>query len=227
LAVDHNLKTILVTSANESEGKSTVAANLAIVLARGGQETILLDGDLRLPKVNRLFNLSNNRGFSELFIDNNLSYEEVIHESQVNGLSILTSGSPPPNPSELLDTKRAREIVSNLTQQTDIVVIDSPPLLAVTDAVALSQYVDGVILMVRVASTKAGMLKTAIERLRRVDANLLGILMIDIDAKAAAYDDYYFSYGEYSAYKVAAQEVDIPESKNGFHTPKSAPEKAS
>ncbi len=228
LAVDHNLKTILVTSANESEGKSTVAANLAIVLARGGQETILLDGDLRLPKVNRLFKLSNNRGFSEVFIDNNLSFEEVIQKSQIEGLSILTSGSPPPNPSELLDTKRAREIVSNLAEQTDIVVIDSPPLLAVTDAVALSQYVDGVILMVRVASTKAGMLKTAIERLRRVDANLLGILMIDIDGKAAAYDDYYFSYGEYSAYKVATtQEVDTPESKNGYRTPKTAPEKAS
>ncbi|NIP50805.1 MAG: hypothetical protein GWN00_20890, partial [Aliifodinibius sp.] len=86
----------------------------------------------------------------EVFIDNNLSFEEVIQKSQIEGLSILTSGSPPPNPSELLDTKRAREIVSNLAEQTDIVVIDSPPLLAVTDAVALSQYVDGVILMVRV-----------------------------------------------------------------------------
>lgn len=218
LAVDHNLKTILVTSANESEGKSTVAANLAVVLARGGQDTILLDGDLRLPKVNRIFNLSNNRGFSELFIDSDLDYNTVIHQSEVDGLSILTSGSPPPNPSELLDTKRARDIVGKLTENTDVVVIDSPPLLAVTDAVALSQYVDGVILMVRVASTKMGMLKTAIDRLRRVDANLLGIIMIDIDSKAAAFDDYYFSYGEYTAYKIAAENVQAPKNTNGYHS---------
>jgi capsular exopolysaccharide synthesis family protein len=218
LAVDHNLKTILVTSANESEGKSTVAANLAVVLARGGQNTILLDGDLRLPKVNRLFNLSNNRGFSELFIDSNLDYKTILHQSQVDGLSILTSGAPPPNPSELLDTKRARDIVGTLTQNTDVVVIDSPPLLAVTDAMALSQYVDGVILMVRVASTKMGMLKTAIDRLRRVDANLMGIIMIDIDGKAAAFDDYYFSYGEYTAYKVAAEDIQTPKNPNGYHS---------
>lgn len=221
LAVDHQLKTILVTSANEAEGKSTVAANLAIVLARGGQKTVLIDGDLRLPKVNRLFNLSNHRGFSELFIDDGLDFEAVVHPSEVAGLSVITSGALPPNPSELLDTNRAREIVARLKEKTDVVVIDSPPLLAVTDAVALSQYVDGVILMVRVASTKAAMLQTAVERLRRVDANLLGVLMIDIDGKAAAYDDYYFSYGEYSAYRVDPDSTTSsvePNGKSGYHS---------
>ncbi len=228
MTVDHKLKTLLVTSANESEGKSTMAANLAIVLARGGQNTVLIDGDLRLPKVNRLFNLSNNRGLSELFIDSDLDFAEVTQQSDVPGLSIITSGAKPPNPSELLDTNRAREIIAKLTETADVVVIDSPPLLAVTDAVALSQYVDGVVVTVRVTKTKGGMLKTALERLQRVNANLLGVLMVDIDKKAADYDDYYFSYGEYSAYLDQQTKVSTPDipsnGKNGHYSPSPAPE---
>lgn len=200
LTVDRKLQTLLITSANESEGKSTVAANLAITLARGGQNTILIDGDMRLPKVKQLFELSNNRGLSELFINSDLDIATITHSTNVSGLTIITSGAPPPNPSELLDTKRAREIFAELVKRADVVVIDSPPLLAVTDAVVMSQYVDGIIMTVRVTKTKGGMLNTALGRLKRVNANLLGVLLVDIDNKAANYDDYYFSYGEYSAY---------------------------
>lgn len=201
-SVDKPFKTLLVTSPSPSEGKSTTAANLSAVIAQGGRKTILFDGDLRRPKVHTLFDSSNAEGVSGLFIEESLdTIDNIIQPTQVNNLSTVVSGPLPPNPSELLDTQKARDILDALVQRSDTVVIDAPPLVNLTDALALAQYVDGVIIVFRVGQTQMALAKKAVNRLRRVNANIIGAILVDIDDKASRfdygyYDDRYFHYYE-------------------------------
>src|SRR5581483_3877479 len=122
---------LLVTSAGPDEGKTTTAANLAITLAQGGKRVVLVDSDLRRPSIHKLFGLANNVGLSTLFRENAPRLEDALQPTSITGLRVLTSGQMPPNPAELLDSKRFNEIVSQLRADTDMVVLDSAPCLAV------------------------------------------------------------------------------------------------
>lgn len=197
-SVDRPLRTILITSAEPEEGKSTVASNLAVVLANGGESVILIDGDLRRPNLHKAFNLSNLFGTSRLFIEAlEESFESTLQSTNSPSLRVVTSGPIPPNPSELLDTRRAQEIVTYAAEHADKVLIDAPPIVALTDSLALSQHVDGVLLVLRAGKTPQTALLHAVERLRRVDANLIGLVAADADTRSARYAGYYRDYSYY------------------------------
>lgn len=196
--VGHTLRKVLVTSVQPGEGKTTTAANLAVVLASGGQRVILVDGDLRRPRVHALFGLPNRSGLSDAFI----SAEGVgayLQDTPVANLRVLVSGALPPNPAELLDNPRTQEILDELVTQADIVIVDAPPALELTDAIALSRYVDGVIFVARVARTRLDAAKRVVQKLRSLGAYVIGAVLVDVDGRAAAYGGYYY-YSNYQDY---------------------------
>lgn len=199
--IDAPLKTLLVTSASPSDGKSSVAANLATVIAQSEKTVVVVDGDMRRPTMHKVFKLSNRLGLSDYFIRTPDKMTGVVKKTSVTGLSIITSGSLPPNPSELLGSTKMHDIVSLLARHFDMVILDSPPLLAVTDALILAKSVDGVILVVDPKKTKRGAIHQAIEQLQRIDARLLGVVLNNVKVKRSSYyynREYYYSkhYGK-------------------------------
>jgi non-specific protein-tyrosine kinase len=203
--VEAQLRTLLVTSPSPKDGKSTVAANLAVVLAQGGQRVALLDADLRRPYLHNQFGLLNQDGMSSLFLgpqklaDEPYDLDEKLQLTETPGLRVLTSGRLPPNPAELLGSEKMLRIIGQALEISDMVLIDSPPVLAVTDAAVLAPHVDGVVLVVKPGETKLAACRQAVEQLRRVGANLLGVVFNDVDVKRLhyyhPYKDYYASYG--------------------------------
>jgi non-specific protein-tyrosine kinase len=195
-SVDAPLRTLLVTSALPQEGKTTTAGNLAIVFAQGGSRVLLVDGDLRKPGLDGLFGLSNEFGLTTLFRDEAATVTEVTRETELDNLKIVTSGPLPPNPAELLSSKRWLTILERLKAEADLVVIDSPPLQAVTDAALLAAVVDGTVLVIHARRTRRGAVRQAREALARSGGNILGVVMNRL--KKREYDQNYYSY--YSAY---------------------------
>lgn len=199
--IDSPLKTLLVTSPSPADGKSSVADNLATVLAQNDKNVVVVDGDMRRPTIHKIFKLSNRLGLSDYFLRAPEKMSGVVKKTPVNNLSIITSGSLPPNPSELLSSTKMRDVVTLLAKHFDMVILDSPPLLAVTDALVLTKIVDGVILVVDPKKTKRAGIRQAIEQLQRVDARLLGVVLNNIKIKRSSYyynREYYYSkhYGK-------------------------------
>jgi capsular exopolysaccharide synthesis family protein len=191
---------ILVTSANPSEGKSLTAANLAVVMAQAGHSTLLVDADLRKPVQHRIFGLSRRRGLTNLFLETELngaghfenqSLEEFFQPTALPGLSIVTSGPIPPNPSELLGSAKMKAILDAFSARFDYVIFDSPPILAVTDSVILATQVDSVALVVNVGQTRRAQLKRAVRRLHEVNAKLIGTTLNRLSRKSDVYNYYY------------------------------------
>ena len=208
---DSEVRSILITSAAPGEGKSTLSSNLATVMAQGGKRTILIDSDLRKPKQHRTFGVMNMQGLSNLFLGSaNNSVDVAIAPTAVDSLSLIPSGSLPPNPSELLYSRRAGEIIQLAEQAADIVVIDAPPVTIMTDAIALARHVDGVILVVRFGQTKQRTLIQAVESLRQIDAKILGFVLTDVGNKDGRYG-YYYQYRYASQYESYYEvETDAP-----------------
>jgi len=198
--VDAPLRRILVTSAMPQDGKTTVASNLAVVLAQGDKKTLLIDADLRRPTVQMQFGLLNRIGLSDLFVRPLDASSSVIQSITVPGLSVITSGGLPPNPSELLTSKMMGQILDRLNQVFDLIVIDSPPVLTVTDAAALAPAMDGVILVVKPGTTKMSAFQQALEQLRGVGAHVLGVVLNEVNPASRKYGYYYNRY--YSNYYV-------------------------
>jgi non-specific protein-tyrosine kinase len=173
--IDRAIKTILVTSSLPREGKTTVAANLAVAFAQAGRRTVLVDADLRRPDLHRFFAVGNGKGLTNLLRSEDDSVEDVAVGTEEANLRIVTSGPPPPNPAELLASGRMREILEQLvTLRAEVVVIDSPPINIVTDAAVLAGNVDGVILVVDAGRTSRAAARQACEALTKVGARLLG-----------------------------------------------------
>lgn len=201
-SVDHPLHTLLVTSPSPEDGKSTVAANLGISLAQSGRRVTVMDADLRRPQVHKNFALINRVGITSLFVQSHLQLDGALQETGYANLSALTSGNLPPNPAELLGSERMVEIMRLVGEQSDIIIIDSPPVMAVTDAAVLAPRVDGVLLVVKPGTTKLAACKQAVEQLHRVGANILGVILNDIEInrsgyKYAYYKGYYYTYHRY------------------------------
>ena len=184
---------IVVASPGPADGKSTTVANLAITFAQQGQRTLLIDADLRRAVLDKGFGVGRSPGLTELIIGEN-TFDDVVHETSVPNLSIVASGRFPPNPAELLGSTRMQEILHEAKARFDVVLLDSPPLLAVTDAAVLSTMVDGVVLVIRTERTKRDAVRRALGHIRSVRGRLLGGVLNDVDMRSGAY---YGSYGHY------------------------------
>lgn len=187
LGVDRQVRTIQVTSPLLGDGKSTVAGNLAIALARTGTRVIALTADLRRPRLHEFFGLPNEKGFTSV-LNRVVPLQQVIQQVPgIPGLKLVASGPTCSNPSELLLSRRAAEIIRVLEDQCDVLLIDCPPVLPVTDAVALSQQVQATILVVKAGMTSRRDLQRTVEILRQVDAPLLGTVVNDISSHHSGY----------------------------------------
>jgi non-specific protein-tyrosine kinase len=194
-SVDQPLRTLLITSPTPSEGKSTVAVNLGVVIAQGGKRVALIDADLRRPNVHKLLDLSNVQGLSDLFVQEHVSLDGTLQKTKTADLFVMTSGALPPNPAELLGSEKMYEIIRQVKEQTDLLVIDSPPVIAVTDSAVLAPRVDGVLLVFKPGVTHLAAARQAVEQLQRLGANLLGAVLNEVDLKGSRY--YYYHYKSY------------------------------
>ena len=200
-SVDLPLRRILVTSSTPQEGKTTISANLAVVLAQGEKKSVLMDADMRRPTVHQKFGLMNRLGLSSLFVRSLDNLPAAIQTASVSGLAIITSGSLPPNPAELLTSRRMKEIMDRLNQDYDLIVIDTPPVLTVTDAVALAPGLDGVIIVAVPGMTRLSALRQTLEQLQTVGARVLGIVLNQVNPSSRKYGYYYHRYySKYSHY---------------------------
>jgi non-specific protein-tyrosine kinase len=203
-SVDIPLTTIMVTSPTPRDGKTTVIANLGVVLAQGKHQVAIIDADMRIPNQHNVFNLSNNYGLTDALIQSEIHVDGNMRHTEVPNLSVLTSGDLPHNPSELMSSNRMVELIQQLAERVDVILIDTPPVMAVTDPVILSTRVDGVIIVVRPGITKLGTTIHTVEQLRQVGANLLGVVLNDVENKSKRYatssNGYYYGYGKYDDY---------------------------
>lgn len=191
--LDAPLKTILVTSSGPSEGKSTTVANLAITMAQMGTKTILIDSDLRRPVLHSIFNSQRAPGLTN-YLAGNVPWKEIVQETPIENLSLLTCGVLPPNPSELLGSKKMRMLLEELKEKYDMILFDSPPVIAVTDAAVLSTLLDGVVLVSSSGSTSREALLRAITLLENVKGRLIGGVLnkIKVESVYGSYHYYYY-----------------------------------
>jgi succinoglycan biosynthesis transport protein ExoP len=195
-AIDQELKEVVVTSADLGEGKSRTAANLAIVLAEAGHKTLLIDADFRRPSQHRIFGRIRNVGLSNLIVQDVPETEAITAVEAVPNLWLLTSGPTPPNPSELLGSGRMRELMAKLRSHFTYVIVDTPPVNAVTDASILAAAANGTLLVVEQGRTTFPALKHAKQMLDRVGAHTLGAVMNKVRASAGSYA---YAYGYYAS----------------------------
>jgi non-specific protein-tyrosine kinase len=193
-SVDTPSRNILVTSSIPGEGRSTTAANLAIVMAQAGHDVLLVDADLRRPNQQDLFNVPSSLGLTSLLLEFDATKEDeetetliddVVQVTRVDGLQLLASGPIPPNPSELLGSTKMKMLLSRLVDQYDFVILDSPAVLLATDAAILSVHADATLLVARAGKSRKVDLQQAAEKLREVNANLMGCVLNRVSAKQA------------------------------------------
>jgi capsular exopolysaccharide synthesis family protein len=192
-SIDEKLQVLMVSSAGPGEGKSTTITNLAVTFAQSEKKVVLIDADLRKPTAHHTFSISNRLGLSTV-ISQQCSLEEVIQVSEVPNLDIITSGAIPPNPAEMMNSKRMTAIIEQLRIMYDIILIDTPPLLAVTDAQIVSTKSDGVILVVDQGKVKREIAGKAVKNLESVNARIIGVVLNNVKRKANE-ESYYYYYG--------------------------------
>lgn len=192
-SIDEPIRTVMVTSAQPGEGKSTTIANLAIAYAQSGKNVLIIDADLRKPTIHRLFNKSNRSGLTSL-LSGQHHLEELSLETHIGHLDVLTAGPSVPNPSEILSSKRMAALITDLRDTYDIILIDTPPAVAVTDAQIISAQSDGVILVVNSRKVKKDLALRAKAGLQHVKAKLLGVVLNN-KSRSEAESSYYYYYG--------------------------------
>ncbi len=190
---DKTASQILITSAGPSEGKSTVVSNLALTIANTGKKTILIDCDLRKPNIHNFFELSRDPGITTILTQEQ-TREQVMRDSGVENLWVIPSGPIPPNPTEMLGSQAMKDLVAELSDEFDMVLLDSPPVVAVTDAAILSSFIQSTLLVVELGRARASGVNRAVDLLEKVNANLMGLVTNNISA------GYRYDYGYYSTY---------------------------
>ncbi|MFI5237607.1 MAG: GumC family protein [Ignavibacteriales bacterium] len=191
-----SLKTILITSSAPQEGKTTIAVNLSGSFAHSKKNVLLIDCDLRKPAVHKLFGKERIPGLID-FLTGNAKFEEVLNRSQVSNLSFITSGTIPPNPAEMLDSQEMRSFLKKLRNEYDLIILDSPPIIAVADSEILTSMVDGTILVVSSESTEIEMMERSVELIKRENTQFLGTVLNNFSYKSG-YGSYYKYYYYYS-----------------------------
>jgi succinoglycan biosynthesis transport protein ExoP len=204
-------KMILITSPNPAEGKTTTAINTAIALSQTGAQVLIIDADLRHPRIHKIFPEANGVGLST-FLSGNVALESTIKKSEVPNLFFIPGGPIPPNPSELIGSNRFKSMMGSLGDKFDHIVVDSPPALGFSDSIILSAAVDGVILVVAGGKTARETLQRAKEVLRQVNAKILGVVINRVDLHRSGYGYYYYRYPYYYSHgeKKKKQEKELP-----------------
>ena len=193
-SVDDEVKTILVTSTLPSEGKSFISANLAISFAQAGKKVLLVDCDLRKGRQHKIFKLSNSSGLSNLLIGDFGKVKDYIHKTSVKGLSVITRGVCPPNPSELLNSRKNRVFVEKIGEWYDIVIFDGVPCSGLSDSLIISSLVDRVVIVSAENYTPKSELINTRKALEKVGANVIGTVINNINDKGHSYGKYYYYY---------------------------------
>lgn len=193
-SVDEELKACVISSPNPAEGKSSIALQLAQVMAAAGEDVVLIDADLRRPTIDKVLHVDGSLGLSQV-LAGSVTLDQALHKSTQPGLFVLPAGQIPPNPSELLGSQKMAELVDTLSKEL-FVILDAPPLLPVTDAAVLSRIASGVLLVVRSGKTKTDELETALEHVARVEGKIVGIVLNGVLASKGAR----FKYGNKAYY---------------------------
>jgi capsular exopolysaccharide synthesis family protein len=192
-ATQRELKTILVTSANPGEGKTATVANLAVVLAQANKRVIAVSADLRKPRLHRFFGMKNDQGLTHVLAGEIESHEALLHPGG-DHLGVLASGPVPGNPAEVLTSEAMGELLSKLKEVADFVLLDLPPVLAVSDALALAPFADGVILVADAEHTSRHAVAQARHQLDQVNAHVIGAMLNNFDPSRARAYPYYYQY---------------------------------
>jgi len=187
-------KTILFTSGAAGEGKTMTVSNTAIMFAQLGHQVLIVDADLRRPACHKALRVQNDRGLTD-YLTGREELAGVIKSTSVPNLSILGCGSIPPNPTEMIGSAKMREMLARLKNDYDFILIDSPPVIPVSDAVVLSSIVDGVVLVVRGQATPKHIVRAALAELRKSQEDVMGVVLNRVDIRSAEYADYYQYYG--------------------------------
>ena len=209
MAIDQSLKSIMITSPNPGEGKSTTVANLAIIMAQADLRTIVVDADLRKPTTHKLFGLSNSIGLTDLLRTPEYNIEHYLKSTDFEHLQVITTGPLPPNPAELLGSQRMVELLARLEELADVVIFDSPPVMAVTDGLILANRVNGVMLICKAKKTRLKTIEDTLQRLKSANAHLLGGVLNQV-AKGESYNYYSQNYGYHSAQSSASPQGSKP-----------------
>jgi capsular exopolysaccharide synthesis family protein len=194
-SVDGEIKTVVVTSAAPREGKTLTASNLAIAQAQAGRKTLLIDTDLRRPMIHKLFNMKRENGLSKV-LTGEIKLDDAVKKTDIQNLFVITSGPIPPNPSELLASEKMKSVMKELKKGFDKIVMDSPPLIAVTDPVVIGKEVDGMVFVVRSGRTTREIAEKSKENAEYAKINLLGCVLNDVDVRHiyGSYNYYYYYY---------------------------------
>jgi len=184
--IDKTLKSLVVTSSISEEGKTTISINIAYSIAQTDKRVILIDCDLRKPNIHKVFDLPNLSGLTTA-LAGDIDYKHFVNTNAEDKLNVLTSGPIPPNPSELLGSKRMELLLEKVREDYDMIILDSPPVGIVTDAAVLSTIVDGTILVCGVDKTKIDEIKAAKVALHKVNANIIGVIMNKVSIKESTY----------------------------------------
>lgn len=192
-SADAAYSSIMLTSSTSSEGKSTIAGNLAISFARQGKKTVLVDVDLRRPTIQSTFGLNSYNGLTNFLTEKSFDVNRIIYETSVKNLYVIPSGPIPPNPSELIGSQRMEALINALNKQADMVIYDAPPVLSVTDAQILSTKVDGTVLVIRSNKTEKESAKEMVSLIKHVRGKIIGTILNDVKRS----NDGYYGYGYY------------------------------
>ncbi|SDT17336.1 capsular exopolysaccharide family [Paenibacillaceae bacterium GAS479] len=189
--VDEPVDLMMVTSCRAGEGKSTTSANVAVTFAQAGQRVLLIDADMRKPSQHHIFGLSNRSGLTGV-LNGRFGLEQGIQETAVNGLDVLTAGQTPPNPSEMLGSKAMSSLLELAKSRYDRVIIDTPPIMAVTDAHIVAGKCDGVLLVIDSGKVKSDVARKAKASLENAGSRILGVVLNNVDRSSG--DGYYYYY---------------------------------
>jgi len=194
-----NAKTLLITSSAPGEGKTIISVNLTASFAQANKKSVILDCDLRKPRVHRIFNDNETPGFLD-YLFGKLSYENIIRKTEIRNLDFIPAGTIPPNPSEIMGSRAMKALLQKLKEDYEVVIIDSPPVMAVSDAEILAQFVDASILIVSAHSTEVDWLEESVNRLKNEQNNFAGVILNNFNFKSG-YHSYYKYYDHYTAHK--------------------------
>lgn len=197
-SIDRKIKSIAVTSAGPGEGKSTIAANMGITLAHADSKVLIIDCDLRKPTIHKKFGLSNRTGLTNILAQKLDFRNNMQTVAQIPNLYFITSGPLPPNPSEIVGSEKMKDLMFEVHQEFDYIILDTPPIGVVTDAAQLSSFMDGVILVLESGNVEIEAAQRARALLSNVKANILGVVLNKIAAKANSFYKYYYSEEEES-----------------------------
>lgn len=189
--IDKELKTLACTSAMPRDGKSTTIANLAVTIAQQGQKILLIDADLRKPTIHQIMEVKNQYGLTNLLTKKETPEKAILPTPRASNLYVLPSGPVPPNPSELLGSTAMEKLIAKLSKDYDLILFDTPPVLAVTDAQILGSCCDGVIIVIRSHQTEKKDLVKTKELLTRTNVNVIGVVLNDADQTDVNYGYYY------------------------------------